>query len=126
VIVCRVHLLTLVVVIIMMVVVVVMMMMMMMIIHLHYSVCKSLALKGHTNGTLTAKPVCEQEGVMVFWNQAVHTDREFMANGPDIIIKKKKEKTCIRIDVVVPGDGNVIQKKAEKKLKYKRLCIEIQ
>lgn len=86
----RVHLLTLVVIIIMMVVVVVMMMIMM--IHIHYSVCKSLTLKGHTNGTLTAKPVCEQEDVMVFWNQAVHTDREFMANGPDIIIKRRNRK----------------------------------
>jgi len=29
----------------------------------------------------------------VLWNQEVHTDREFTANRPDIIIKNKKEKT---------------------------------
>jgi hypothetical protein len=46
---------------------------------------------------------------------------------PDIIIKtKKKEKIRTLIDVAIPADRNVAQKKAEKKLKYKSLCIEIQ
>jgi hypothetical protein len=43
-----------------------------------------------------------------------------------IIIINKKEKTCTLIDVTIPTDRNVVQKEAEKKLKYKRLCIEIQ
>jgi len=55
------------------------------------------------------------------WNQAVHTDREVTANRPDIIIKNKKEKTCTLID----ADRNVVQKEAEKKLKYKRLSVVI-
>ena len=53
-----------------------------------------------------------------------HTD--VMANRPDIILKNNKEKTCTRIDVPIPVDRNVIQKEAEKKLKYKSLCIEMQ
>ena len=61
----------------------------------------------------------------VLWNQAVHTDREVTADRPDIIIKTKKEKTCTLIDVAIPADRNVIQKEAEKKLKYKSLGIEI-
>jgi hypothetical protein len=32
----------------------------------------------------------------------------------------------MRIDVAIPADGNVIQKEAEKKLKYRSSCIEIQ
>jgi len=47
------------------------------------------------------------------WNQAVHTDREFTAKRPDIIIKNKKEKTCTLIDVAIPADRNVVQKEAE-------------
>jgi hypothetical protein len=47
-------------------------------------------------------------------------------NRPDIIIKNKKDKTCLLIDVAIPSDKNVIQKEAEKKLKYKNLSIEIQ
>ena len=38
----------------------------------------------------------------------------------------KKDKTCTLIDVAIPADRNVVQKEAERKLKYKSLCIEIQ
>jgi hypothetical protein len=44
-----------------------------------------------------------------------------LANRPDIIIKNKVDKTCLLIDVAIPSDKNVIQKEAEKKLKYKNL-----
>ena len=71
------------------------------------------------------KPVYEEGDVTVLWNQAVHTDREVTANWPDIIIKNKKEKTCTLIDVAIPADRSVVQKEAEKKLKYNTLCIEI-
>jgi len=69
--------------------------------------------------------LCEEGDVTVLWNQAVHTEREVTVNRPDIIIKNKKEKTCTLIDVAMPADRNVVQKEAEKKLKYKSLCIEI-
>jgi len=59
----------------------------------------------------------------MLWNQAVHTDREVRANRPDIIIKNKKQKTCTLIYVARPEGRNVVQKEAEKKLKYKSLCI---
>ena len=72
------------------------------------------------------KPVYEEGDVTVLWNQEVNTDREVTANRPDIIIKNKKEKTCTLIGVAIPADRNVVQKEAEKKLKYKSLCIEIQ
>jgi hypothetical protein len=52
--------------------------------------------------------------------------KEVMANIPDIVIKNRKEKTCIIIDVAIPADRNVIQKETGKKLKYKSLCIERQ
>jgi hypothetical protein len=40
-----------------------------------------------------------------------------LANRPDIIVKNKKDKTYLLIDVAIPSDKNVIQKEAEKKLK---------
>jgi hypothetical protein len=36
------------------------------------------------------KPVYEAADVTVLWNKAVHTDREVIANMPDIIIKTKR------------------------------------
>ena len=47
-------------------------------------------------------------------------------NRPDLIIKNKKEKVCTLIDVAIPADRNDVRKEAEKKLKYKTLCVEIQ
>jgi hypothetical protein len=61
----------------------------------------------------------------VLCNQAVHPDREVATNRPDIITKNKKEKTFTLLDVAIPADINVVQKEAEKKLKYKSLSIEI-
>jgi len=62
----------------------------------------------------------------MLWNQAVNRERDVTANRPDIVIKNKKEETCTLIDVAIPADRNVVQKEAEKKLRYKSLCIEIQ
>jgi hypothetical protein len=70
------------------------------------------------------KPVYENEDITVLWSQAVRTNREGTTNGPDIIIKNKKEKTCILRDVSIPADRN-LHKETEKKLKYKSSCIEI-
>jgi uncharacterized membrane protein len=72
------------------------------------------------------KPVTEHEDVTVLWNQGMQTNRQVLANRPDIIIKNKKDKTCLLIDVAIPSDKNIIQKEAERKLKYKNLSIEIQ
>jgi hypothetical protein len=56
--------------------------------------------------------------------EATSTHKEVTANRPDIIITNKKYKTGILIDVAIPEDRNVVQKEAEKKLKYNSLCIE--
>ena len=72
----------------------------------------------NNNNNNNNKPVCEDGDVTVLWNEAVHTDREVTANRPDIIIKNKKEKTCTLMDMAIPAYRNVVQKKAEKKLKY--------
>ena len=98
--------------------------------HLHYSICKALGVETKTNGihtpTHTHKPVYEQENITVLWNQAVHTDRQFITNRPDIIIKNKKEKTCVLIEVAISEDRNVVLREAENKQKYKSCCIEAQ
>jgi hypothetical protein len=72
------------------------------------------------------KPVYEEGDVTVLWNQAVHTERKVTANKPDIIIKNKKEEIYSLIDLATPAERNVVQDGAEKMLKCKNLCIEIQ
>jgi hypothetical protein len=43
------------------------------------------------------------------------TNREVMANRPDLISKNKTVKMCLLMDRVIPSDRNVIQKGPEKK-----------
>jgi len=70
------------------------------------------------------KVVTNQGGkVTILWNQQVQT---IPNNKPDIIIRDNEKRTCILIDVAIPGDRNVIKNEAEKILKYKDLTIEIQ
>ena len=70
--------------------------------------------------------VTENEEVTVLWHMQVHTDRAIKANKPDIIIKSKKEKLFMLIDMAVPSDRNISVKAAEKLSKYKDLEIEIE
>jgi len=89
-------------------------------VHMRYSICTALSIEMKDKWYRhTPKPVYEQEDVTVFWNQAGHTDRELTANRTHTIIKNKKEKICILTDVTIPTERNVVQKEAEKKLKYK-------
>jgi hypothetical protein len=60
------------------------------------------------------------------WNQQVQTDRTIPNNKPHIVICDNEKGTCMLIDVAIPGDRNVIQKEAEKILKYKDLTVETQ
>ena len=62
----------------------------------------------------------------MLWNQQVQTDRTIPNNKPDIIIRDTEKGTHMLIDVAISGDRNVIEKEAEKILKYKDLTIEIQ
>ena len=56
----------------------------------------------------------EEGDVIMLWNQAVHTKRKVTTNRPDIIIKNTKGKTYTLIDVAIPEDRNVVQKKRKK------------
>ena len=53
-------------------------------------------------------------------------DREIKANRPDIVVKRKDEKSCLLINVSIPADKNTAVKVVEKLSKYKDLEIEIQ
>ena len=53
----------------------------------------------------------------ILWNQQVQTVRTIPNNKPYIIIRDNEKRTCMLIDVAIPGDRNVIKKEAEKIVK---------
>ena len=70
-------------------------------------------------------PVLENENFKVLWDFSIQTDKEIRANRPDIIFVDKREQTVMFIDVTIPNDHNIIEKKLEKIEKYTDLGIEI-
>ena len=54
------------------------------------------------------------------------TERIILNNKLDIIICDNEKRTCVLIDVVISGHGNVIKRRAENTVKYKDLTIEKQ
>jgi hypothetical protein len=62
------------------------------------------------------KAVCEHEDITVLWNQGLQTSS---SQQIDIIIKNKTDKTYLLTDIAISSDRNVMQRKSEKKLKYK-------
>jgi hypothetical protein len=64
--------------------------------------------------------------VTILWIQQIQTDTTIPNNKPDTIIRVNESRTCMLIDVAIPGDRNVMKMEAEKILKYKDLTIEIQ
>ncbi len=72
-----------------------------------------------------SRSVVDTPEITIIWDMQIQTDHYISANKPDIIVKNKVKKFCMIIDIAVPSDYNVVQKKAEKKTKYKALEIEI-
>ncbi|KAI5731368.1 hypothetical protein M8J77_008920 [Diaphorina citri] len=96
-------------------------------IYVHYQICK------HFKFPVSEKwyqhnpdPVTSNDDVVVLYDQSIQTDRTILSNRPDIVIKEKKKKECLLIDISIPADSNVNKKENEKKLKYTDLAIEIQ
>eukprot|EP00795_Rhopilema_esculentum_P010520 gene10520-19245_t len=70
--------------------------------------------------------VVDSENVTILRDFPVNTDRTIQANRPDIIIKDRKTRMCILIDMRVLTDRNISVKEFDKLSKYKDLEIEIQ
>ncbi|KXJ16764.1 uncharacterized protein LOC110235072 [Exaiptasia diaphana] len=95
--------------------------------YLHWAICK------HYNIEVKDKyyehepsTVEDNEEATILWDMPIQTDREIKANRPDIVVKNKKEKTCLLIDMSIPTERNTSVKTSEKLSKYKDLEIEIQ
>ena len=56
-----------------------------------------------------------------YWDINIQCDNVMEARRPDLILVDKKEKSCVIIDVAVPGDCRIRQKEIEKVEKYQNL-----
>jgi len=94
---------------------------------MHWKICKEFGIEvkdrwyEHEPTTVT-----EKNNITILGDMPIHTDRTIAANRPDIVLKNKKDKTCLLIDMTVPLDANTSVKITEKLNEYKDLEIEIE
>ena len=69
--------------------------------------------------------VVENEKTKLIWDMNIQCDNVIEARRPDLILVLKESKTCIIIDVAVPGDSRVHEKEIEKIEKYQDLKREL-
>jgi hypothetical protein len=55
--------------------------------------------------------VINVNGTTGMWDVQVITDRTVPANRPDTVLHDKTEKTCLLIDIALPDDSTLTQKK---------------
>ena len=66
----------------------------------------------------------ENDDYKLLWDFSVRTDHEIGARRPDLMIIDKRDRSCQIIDVAIPEDGRVREKKDEKIEKYQDLARE--
>ena len=74
--------------------------------YLHWTICKHYDIKvqdkyyEHEPATVT-----ENQAATILWDMPIQTDKEIKANRPDIVVRDKKERTCLLIDMSIPQKG---------------------
>jgi len=95
--------------------------------HMHWKVCKEFGIEMKERWYVhEPKAVTKNDRVTIRWDMPFHSDRTKVANRPDIVLKNKKDKTCLLIDMTIPLDTNTSVKTTEKLTKYKDLEIEVE
>ncbi|XP_066912726.1 uncharacterized protein [Clytia hemisphaerica] len=96
--------------------------------YLHWCICKHYGVETDASFWYEHHPpaVVESKNVTILWDFPINTDRTIKANRPDIVVKDRKKRTCLLIDMSVPSDRNVSVKMLDKLSKYKDLEIETQ
>ena len=66
----------------------------------------------------------ENGEVNLLWDMNIQCDNVVEARRPDVVVVSKKEKKCIIVDVVIPGDSRMHKIEFEKIEKYQDLKWE--
>ena len=67
----------------------------------------------------------EDDDVKLIWDINIQCDTIIEVRRPDLILVNKKAKSCVIIDVAIPGDCRIHEKEIEKIEKYQNLKREL-
>ena len=65
------------------------------------------------------------ESTKILWNFSIQTDHTIPHNKPDIVIVDKRRNEPTIIDIAIPNDHNLAQKRLDKLHAYTDLFVEI-
>ena len=71
------------------------------------------------------RAVEENESTKILWGFSVQTDHTIPHNKPDIVIVDERTNEATIIDVAIPNDHNLAQKRLDKPRPYTDLSVEI-
>ena len=70
--------------------------------------------------------MAENNRAKILWDFSFQTDKQLLANQPDIVVVDKEQKRVVVIDVAIPADANIRKKEHEKVEKYQGLKEELE
>lgn len=73
------------------------------------------------------QPKCveENDNAKILWDFSIQTDHEVRNNRPDIVVVDKSTQKVALVDIAVPNDSNIADKRVEKLRKYTDLANEV-
>ena len=87
--------------------------------------CKKLAQREYKWYEHCPEGTVEDDDVKLIWDINMECDNVIEARRPDLILVDKKAKSCVIIDVAIPGDCRIREKEIEKIEKYQNLKREL-
>ena len=94
--------------------------------YVHHAICQSFDIQTCAKWHVHKPPeVIMLKNVEITYDSIISTDRPYVFNRPDIVVRDKEKKKCYIIDVSCPNDINVSQKEQEKITKYSGLRLEL-
>ena len=67
----------------------------------------------------------EGDDIKLIWDKNIQYDNVIEARRPDLTLVDTKAKSCVIIDVALPGDCRIREKEIEKIEKYQNLKKEL-
>ena len=90
------------------------------------NICTQYGLEVPKSQWAIPQKVVENNRAKVLWDFSIQTDKQLLANQPDIVVVDKERKRAVVIDVAIPADANIRKKEHEKVDKYQGLREQLE
>ena len=93
---------------------------------IYREICEFYNLETPKNWWEIPNKATENSKAKLLWDFYIQTDKQVLANQPDIVIIDKDKKQATIIDIAIPNDYNIQDKEKEKVQKYQPLREELE